>query len=83
MRECVDLANMCMMMWDNLGREQKESEKVPEGLKGDGEHEFGDIHDDDWDGECVHCGIQVDSSHCIAGAILPCHEEQRESRKES
>ena len=61
----------------------KIGKKVPEGLKGDGEHEFRDIRDEDLDSECIHCGVRIKSCYGIAGAMMPCHEEQQASRQEN
>lgn len=84
MHECIDLANACMMMWDNLEREHRDPE-VPEKLKGDGDHEFKDIppDEDDFDSECVLCGVRIKSCYGMAGAMMPCYEEQRASKRKT
>jgi hypothetical protein len=67
MYECVDLANACMMMWDNLERERRDLEAA-EKLKGDGDHEFAEVPSDDGlDEECLYCRVRIKSSYGIAG----------------
>ena len=48
-------------------------------LRGNGDHEFRDIPPDDYgiDCECIYCGVRIKSKYGIAGAMMPCHEEQR------
>ena len=61
----------------------KIGKKVPEKLKGDGDHEFWDIRHVDFDGECIFCRVRIKYRYGIAGAMMPCYEEQRSRARDA